>query len=233
MTGMKIEVLEFASGAENARGAVVIIDVFRAFSTACYAYDSGAIRLIAAGDPAKAFELGKIYRHPVLAGERNEKKIEGFDFGNSPTEIIRSDLTGKIVILTTTAGTTGLINASGAGVLLAAGLVNATATAEYLRSLDPPLVTLVAMGYRGTISADEDLLCAEVIRSGLLGHKNDYSHQISELRYGAGLRFFDPANIDFSPPTDFFLCTMVDRFNFVLKAEKRPDSNVDLIKIPL
>jgi 2-phosphosulfolactate phosphatase len=230
---MKIEVLEFASGAKSAGGAVVIIDVFRAFSTACYAYDSGAIRVIAAGDPAKAFELRKIYRHSVLAGERNEMKIEGFDFGNSPTEIIRSDLSGKFLILTTTAGTTGLMNASGAGVLLAAGLVNAGATAEYLRSLDPPVVTLVAMGYRGTISADEDLICAAMIKSRLMGQTDDFSMQISELRYGAGMRFFDPSNLDFSPPTDFFLCTMADRFNFVLKAEKRSDGNIDLIRIEL
>ncbi|MCU0457252.1 MAG: 2-phosphosulfolactate phosphatase [Bacteroidales bacterium] len=230
---MKTEVLEFASGAKNAKGAVVIIDVFRAFSTACYAYDSGATRIIATGDPAKAFELRKIYHHPVLAGERNERKIEGFDFGNSPTEIIRSDLSGKIVILTTTAGTTGLMNASGGGVLLAAGLVNAGATAEYLRALDPKLVTLVAMGYRGTVSAGEDLLCAEIIRSRLMGENKDFSREISGLRHSAGMRFFEPANLDFSPPTDFFLCTMADRFNFVLKAEKRLDGNVDLARIPL
>ena len=46
----------------------------------------------------------------------------------------------------------------------------------------------------------------------------------------SGKRFFNPANSDFSPPSDFFLCTMRDRFNFVLKAEKRDDGNITLLK---
>ena len=46
----------------------------------------------------------------------------------------------------------------------------------------------------------------------------------------SGKRFFNPDNINFSPPSDFFLCTMKDRFNFVLRAETRTDGNVALIK---
>ena len=83
---MKVEILEFVEGAKKAKGVTVIIDVIRAFSTACYAYDSGAVRFIATSDAARAFELKKSYRHSVLSGERDEKKIEGFDFGNSPAD---------------------------------------------------------------------------------------------------------------------------------------------------
>ena len=72
---MRVEILEFVEGAKNAKGFTVIIDVFRAFSTACYAYDSGAIRLIAAGGVAEAFRLKEVYRHCVLAGERDEKNL--------------------------------------------------------------------------------------------------------------------------------------------------------------
>ena len=62
---MKIEILEFAEGARKARGVAVIIDVFRAFSVACYAFDSGAVRLIATGDVEEAFKLKKQYRNSV------------------------------------------------------------------------------------------------------------------------------------------------------------------------
>jgi len=109
---MKVEILEFAEGARNAKGIAVIIDVFRAFSVACYAFDSGAVRIIATSEVSEAFKLGKNYKNSVLVGERDERKIEGFDFGNSPTEIIKADLSGKTVIQTTTAGTRGLINAT-------------------------------------------------------------------------------------------------------------------------
>src|SRR5664280_1117329 len=154
---MKIDILEFVEGAKKARGIAVIIDVFRAFSTACYAFDSGASRVIATGTADNAFILKKQYNSVVLTGERDEKKIEGFDLGNSPTEIIKSNLEGKTVALTTTAGTNGLLNAVNAEMVITGSLVNAGAVARYIRSLNPSHVSLVAMGYRAKHSADEDL----------------------------------------------------------------------------
>jgi 2-phosphosulfolactate phosphatase len=230
---MKVEILEFVEGAKKAKGVAVIIDVFRAFSVACYAMDAGAVRIIATADVSEAFRLKNIYKNSILVGERDEKKIPGFDFGNSPTEIIKADLSGKTVIQTTTAGTQGLINATNADAIITGSLVNAAAIIKYLRSINPEHVSLVAMGYRATISADEDMLCAELIAKELRNEKFIPENLISDLQNGSGKRFFDPVNIDFSPPTDFFLCTMVSRFDFVLKATRRFDSNIDLMKIEL
>ncbi|MFZ2341036.1 MAG: 2-phosphosulfolactate phosphatase [Bacteroidales bacterium] len=225
---MQIEILEFEEGARQARGLTVIIDVFRAFSVECYAIDSGAARIIATGDPDEAFRLKERYPNSLLAGERNERKIQGFDFGNSPTEIIKSDLTGKTLIHTTTAGTAGLVSAVNADLIITGSLVNASAAARFITERRPGHVSLVAMGFRAAVSAEEDLLCAEYIKSRLEGREADLSDRIAGLRHTAGQRFFNPENIDFSPPTDFFLCTMTDRFDFVLKAERRNDGNIDL-----
>lgn len=228
---MKIELLEFIEGAKRAKGVSVIIDVFRAFSVACYAFDAGAARVITTSEVEGAFRLKEKYRNSMLAGERKEKKIEGFDFGNSPTEIIKADLKGKTLIHTTSAGTQGLANAVNAEVVLTGSLVNAGAVANYINSLKPEHVSLVAMGYRANESADEDLICAEHIKSLLNGKGAVDSTRISNLRHTSGKRFFIPENIDFSPPTDFFLCTMLDRFDFVLKAVRRPDGNIELFRI--
>jgi 2-phosphosulfolactate phosphatase len=230
---MKIEILEFVDGARKAKGITVIIDVFRAFSVACYAYDAGAIKVIATAEVEAAFELKKKYRNSILIGERCEKKISGFDLGNSPTEVLKSDLSGKTVIHTTTAGTNGLINAKNATLLLAGSLVNAAAISEYIRSADPEYVSLVAMGYRACQSAEEDILCAKYIESSISGKKRSYEKEISDLKDNSGRRFFSRENLDFSPPTDFFLCTMLNRFSFVLKAERRPDGNIDLIRVEI
>ena len=173
------------------------------------------------------------YRNSVLIGERNERKIEGFDFGNSPTEILKNDFTGVTVIHTTTAGTMGLVNATGADVVLAASLVNASATASYILAKQPETVSLVAMGYRALSRADEDILCAGIIEARILGRKTNWDKEVAELKNGAGKRFFDPNTIDFAPPTDFFLCTMTDRFDFVLKAERRFDGNIDLGRVDI
>ena len=230
---MKIEILEFVEGARNAKGVAVIIDVFRAFSVACYAFDAGAARIIATAAVENAFQLRKQYKNSVLVGERDEKKIEGFDFGNSPTEIIKADLSGKTVIHTTTAGTQGLINAVNADAVLTGSLVNAGAIVRWIKANNPDHIALVAMGYRASISAEEDLLCAEMIAAELNKIIFNAGERISYLQNTSGTRFFNPANIDFSPPTDFFLCTMVNKFNFVLKATRRFDGNVDLMKIDL
>lgn len=229
---MKIEIVEFTDGAKEAKGVVVVIDVFRAFSVACYAFDAGASQYIAVGEVDAAFVLQKKYGKCVLVGERNEKKIVGFDFGNSPTEILKADLNGYTVIHSTTAGTNGLVNAENAEILLTGSFVNAGAIVRYIKSMNPLNVTLVAMGYRAKLSADEDLLCARLISDRLKseGNENEYSRLISDLRNGSGSRFFNPENIEFSPPTDFFLCTIIDRFDFVLKAERRLDGHISLIK---
>ena len=97
---MEIQILEFVSGAQEAEGTTVIIDVFRAFSVACYAYDSGAARIIATGDPSETFRLKQVDRNSCLSRERSERKIEGFDFGNSTTEIFQKELSGKTFIHT-------------------------------------------------------------------------------------------------------------------------------------
>jgi 2-phosphosulfolactate phosphatase len=230
---MKINILEFAEGAERARGLTVIIDVFRAFSVGCYAFDSGAAAIIATGSIDEAFALKKNYRNSVLAGERDERKIKGFDYGNSPTEIIMADLKGVTVIHTTTAGTKGLLSAVNASAIITGSLVNAGAVGRYIKSLDPEEVTLVAMGYRGRESAEEDLLCAEIIANRLNNGTENFSSKITALRENSGKRFFKNENMQFSPPSDFFLCTMADRFDFILKATKRYDGNIDLMKIDL
>ena len=54
---MKVEILEFVEGARDAKGVAVIIDVFRAFSVACYAVDAGAARIIATSEVSEAFQL--------------------------------------------------------------------------------------------------------------------------------------------------------------------------------
>jgi 2-phosphosulfolactate phosphatase len=229
---MEVRIDEFINGAKNSEGLTVIIDVFRAFSVACYAFDGGVRRIIDVREPEEAFELRNKFQHETfLAGEREEKIIEGFDAGNSPTEILTSHICGKTMIHTTTAGTNGICNAIHATHILGASLVNASATAKYIEQLSPEIVTLVAMGYRAECSAEEDLLCAGYIRDLLEGHNPDIKSEISKLRTGSGSRFFARENIKHSPPSDFFLCTDLNRFDFAINAVVSEYGYAELFKI--
>lgn len=139
---MEITIKEFIKGAQEAQGLTVIIDVFRAFSTACYAFDSGINRLLDVATPEEAFALrDKLKAEVIIAGEQDEKKPAGFDYGNSPTEMLTGSVAGKTMIHCTTAGTKGIINAAGATEILGAGLVNAGAVASYISMIRPEKVT--------------------------------------------------------------------------------------------
>lgn len=80
---MEIKIFEFAAGARRAKGITVIIDVFRAFSVACYAFESGASRVMASAGAAEAFELRKKYKASVLAGEEARRKLKDLISGTA------------------------------------------------------------------------------------------------------------------------------------------------------
>jgi 2-phosphosulfolactate phosphatase len=134
---VKVEVYDHVAGAREARGVAVIIDVFRAFSVAAYAFDAGAARVLPVGEIEEALELGRRLPGAVLAGERHTRRLPGFDAGNSPTEIRALDLRGRTLIHTTHAGTQGLVNAVFADEVLTGAFVNISAVAADLRRRAP------------------------------------------------------------------------------------------------
>ena len=54
---MQVRIESLVEGAERARGTVIVIDVFRAFSTATIALARGAQHLILISEPAQALAL--------------------------------------------------------------------------------------------------------------------------------------------------------------------------------
>ncbi len=214
---MDITIDNLTAGAARAEGVTVVIDVFRAYTFECWAYSRGAGRIypLASLDGAMALKAA----HPgwLLAGERHGRPREGFDFGNSPSQLEKADIAGRTIIHTTSAGTQGIEAAVHAERILPAALVNAAATAEYIRRLAPQRVSLVCMGFENTCPTEEDTLCAEYIRSLLLGEPMDVRAAIPSLRAGPGSRFFVPENQAFAPERDFELSTDIDRFPFALE----------------
>ena len=213
---MKIEILHLIEGARKAVGCTVIIDVFRAFSLESYLYAGGAEKIIAVGDKDLALSLGKKIPNAVLIGERRGVKLPDFDFGNSPTDIIKADFNGKTVVHTTSAGTQGVAAAECADVVLGCSLVNAAATAKYIKKQGYETVSIVAMGLDGIQKTDEDELCAEYLKALLSGRKIELADKIEKIKTTSGAKFFDKEKQSVFPNTDFYLCTEVDKFNFAL-----------------
>ncbi len=217
---MKIDILQLVEGAREARGLTIVIDVFRAFSAACYVMGKGAEEIVSVGGVETAFRLKSEHPDYLLMGERNERMVEGFDYGNSPYQVESIDFTGKTVVQTTSAGTQGLVNAVHADEILTGSFVNADAIVDYIMGQSPVQVSLVCMGYAARHPIEEDSLCAEYIRMKLQGETPDYNEMTETIRQTSGKRFFVAGHQDFAPSTDFYFCLDLNRFDFILKAEK-------------
>ncbi len=217
---MKVEILQLLEGARKAQGLTVIIDVFRAFSTACYAFENGVQLIYPVGDIELAYQLKNQHPDYILVGERNEQKPEGFDFGNSPSQLLEANLTGKTMVHTTSSGTQGIANATEADEIITGSFVNAQAIIDYIRKQNPAQVSLVCMGYSCQYPTDEDTLLAVYIKNELDGISNDFEAMVEQIRTGDGARFFAPEKQEWAPTSDFDLCLSLNRFNFVLKVEQ-------------
>ena len=217
----KVNILHLIEGAKQATGLTVIIDVFRAFSLECYLYDMGVKEIRPVGGVEEAFALRDRMPGSVLVGERHGKKCDGFDFGNSPSTIAPEHVLGKTILHTTSAGTQGIVNATGAGEIITGSLVNAKAVAEYILQKQPEKVSVVCMGNGGVRPATEDELCAEYIKSLLEGNElPNMDARVASLQTKGGEHFFDKARQEVFPEADFWLCIMYNRFPFVIRIEK-------------
>lgn len=226
---MNIKILHLIEGAKKATGVTVVIDVFRAFTVEAYLMNLGAEKIFPVGDIDFAYNYKKEHPEALLVGERHGKMCDGFDYGNSPMQFVGNDFSGKTVIHTTSAGTQGIANAKNAEVLLTGSLTNARAVAEYIKSLNPKEVSLVCMGLEALAPTEEDTLCAEYIKSILMGKPLELAGEIEKLKATSGAKFFDEAQKDVFPEEDFYLSTKVDIFPFVLRVFK-DESGMSYVK---
>ena len=217
---MKVRILQLIEGAKQATGTTVIIDVFRAFSVEAYFIARGAKKIVPVGDSALAYKLKEQNPDWILAGERHGKILPGFDTGNSPSQLLALDVIEKTVVHTTSAGTQGIANAVNATEILGASLLNAKATAAYIKRSGAQDVSLVCMGLEALAPTEEDTLCARYIKSLLEGTYIDMVPEIESLKYTSGAKFFDEAQQDVFPEPDFHMCTELDKFDFALRLVK-------------
>jgi 2-phosphosulfolactate phosphatase len=229
---MDVHIAHGIDGAAQAQGLAVVIDVFRAFTTACYAYAGGAESVIPVARAERAYELKRGNPDFLLMGERDTIMLPGFDFGNSPADILAADVRGRTIVHTTSAGTQGLAAAEGtADEIITGAFVNAGAIAGYIQRKRPEIVTFVAMGTSGTEPSGEDTLCAEYLAGLVSGERMAFDPIREHLRgIESAAKFFDPAATQ-APERDFELCTAIDAFDFVLACQRDSNGLRRLVKI--
>ncbi len=212
-------------GAQRATGTTVVIDVFRAFTTAATALSRGASKIIMVSSVEEALALRSSGFGQLCIGEVNGRAPEAFDFGNSPFEMTTADVAGKTIIQRTSAGTQGVVAAKHSARIYAGSLVTADATARAIMLASPDRVTLVAMGDTGIIRTDEDELCALHLRNLLEGRRgNRDAVRALILAAGRAGDFHDPSKPHLHPG-DMEIALDVGRYDFavrVIQEDGRP-----------
>jgi 2-phosphosulfolactate phosphatase len=156
---------------------VVVIDVLRATSAICAAFENGIRSII----PVATIEEAQDYkdRGYLVGAERKGQIVDGFDFGNSPYSYMNEDFIGKDVVLSTTNGTKALSIASDAETVVVGSLLNLDALCEWLENQDKNILCLCS-GWQDKFNL-EDTICAGAICDYLINTGKYTSNEDSSI----------------------------------------------------
>lgn len=227
---MRIDIFTPDDDPRNIDGFTIVIDVLRAFSVSYYILANHPQKYIVVGSVEQAFRLKGAIENSVLVGERQGIKVEGFDYGNSPTEIVNADFNGKTIIHTTTAGTKGLLAQKSENEVVVGSFVNAGALIGYIKEKHIERVNMYCTAQKEQMFGEEDYYFADYMRSMLTGGRPNFPEMVRTLRERTGKGFCDTG---FAPASDFEYCMKLSSFDSVLKKKivRNEDYEMELVQI--
>ncbi len=200
----------------------IIIDAFRAFTTACYVLEKKPASYILTTKSSVIAQLFSQMTEAVTIGKAEKGADFAYTISNSPTRVLETDIAGRNVLHRTAAGAKGILLAKNTDIVLAAGFVNAEATARYIKELNYEHIEIMPMGHEGETPSAEDDLCATYIQTLINGKEMALTAFIPQLREGPGRYFFTGDQKQY-PQEDFERCLETGRFNFAIQAILKGD----------
>lgn len=138
----------------NPEAIVVVVDVFRATTTMAAAFKNGvrSIRPVATVEEAKEYKE----KGWLVGAERNVKRCDFADFGNSPFDYTPEMVSGKDIIFTTTNGTRAITIAKSAYRVITGAFVNLQAVADFCLFHGRDVVVLCS-GWQDKVNIEDTL----------------------------------------------------------------------------
>ena len=217
---MEIRLASLLEGARSAEGVVVIIDVFRAYTTAAVALSRGVEKIVLVAEVEEAIALREQGVGDLCVGEVGGMRPEGFDFNNSPSQMARAEIEGKTIIQSTRAGTVGMAAAARADRLYGGSFAVASATVRAVARQRPELITIVAMGSEGIIRVDEDEQCALFLKNLFQGRRADHDAVRAVVLAGEESQKYDDPTKPHFPPEDREMALRIDSHDFAIRVER-------------
>ncbi len=138
----------------------VAIDVLRATSAVCAAFQAGCDTVV----PLDTLEgIGRYRTHGYLiAAERGGKKVDGAEYGNSPTEYLKHDMHGVKLAYSTTNGTISILRGADADLTLVGAFANLTALCDCLKRENRDTV-LLCSGWQNDFCIEDTLVAGAIV----------------------------------------------------------------------
>ncbi len=152
---------------------IAVVDVLRASTSIIYALEHNARAVIPTESVADAMDKAQQFEREtlLLCGERDGKKIVGFDLGNSPIEYSPDVVKGKTIIFSSTNGSKTLLKTRSAKASIIASFVNLSASVQFLLNQNSDIVIICA-GKLDRFSL-EDAVCAGFIANMISEQQSD------------------------------------------------------------
>ena len=139
---------------------VVVVDILRATSCMVTAFAHGVESITPVEDLDTCRRMKR--KGFIISGERDGKKVEGFDMGNSPFEYSTQEIRGKKIAFTTTNGTLAIEKSKGARKVVIGSFLNLSAVVKYLL-FGENNVLIVCAGWKGKVNLEDTLFAGAVI----------------------------------------------------------------------
>ena len=151
---------------------VVLVDILRATTSICAAFDNGVRNII----PVATLEEAKSMKEQgfMVASEQDGKKLDFADFGNSAFNFSREAIGGKTLVYCTTNGTRALETARKAEKIAIGAFINLSALTNWLNTQEKNVVILCS-GWKNKFCL-EDTIFAGALVEKLLNHPGFVTH---------------------------------------------------------
>ena len=146
------------------KSIVVVVDVLRATSTMCIAFEKGINKIIPVSTVEEALEYRSTNPEYILAAERNGAPVRGFDFGNSPQAYVNQNMSGKTIVMTTTNGTKSISIAKKDHDVAIGSLLNLDAISKWLIKQNRNVIIFCA-GWKDKINLEDTLFAGALAQN--------------------------------------------------------------------
>lgn len=145
---------------DSSQSIVVVIDILRATSSICVAFEQGVKSIV----PVSTLEEALAYKEKgfLIGAERQGEMLEGFDLGNSPFSYMEPKVKGRDIALTTTNGTRAIHTARNAHKVVIGSFLNMDVLVQWLKEQKRDVI-LLCSGWKNTFNLEDTLFAGAIV----------------------------------------------------------------------